>query len=263
MPARQRPGRALARDDEGRRGRRRSVHRPRCRHRVSRLLGVGRRQRPDRLRRQRQPLRLRLAGRPRRRRHRQDRARAVLGAVQLPRIQGADRRAAGRGRYPHLLRSRGRWVQEGQDLSGRTVGTGKPHPARRRRLRLPRARRSAHPRLGVGARRQAHQRRGCGIAAEDHERAAVVEGRARSSSTRCRDPTRRRPGREACRSRIASGRDQPSSACACRWTTRCGRSGRSPDASPAHRRPISWSSSATIAMRGCTAASIRRAAPRR
>ena len=44
-------------------------------------------------------------------------------------------------------------------------------------------------------------------------------------------------GRAGCRSRIASARGRRSSACACRWTTRCGRSGRSPDASPAPAFP--------------------------
>ena len=64
-------------------------------------------------------------GRPRRRREGQDRARPVLGAVQLSRIQGAHGRAARRGGPPHLLRSGRRWVQEGQDLSRRARGDRK------------------------------------------------------------------------------------------------------------------------------------------
>ena len=45
------------------------------------------------------------------RRQRQDRARPLLGAVQLPRLQGADRAAARRRRHPDLLGSRRRWVR--------------------------------------------------------------------------------------------------------------------------------------------------------
>ena len=49
--------------------------------------------------------------------------------------------------------------REGQGVSGRSVGTGEPHPARRHRLRLPRAGRSADAGLGVGARRPRVSRR--------------------------------------------------------------------------------------------------------
>ena len=49
----------------------------------------------------------------RHRRPRQDRARPLLVAVQLSRLQGADGAAARRRRHPHLLRSGGRRVREG------------------------------------------------------------------------------------------------------------------------------------------------------
>ena len=154
---------------------------------------------------------------------RQDRARAVLGALQLPRIQGADRRAAGRSRSPHLLRSRGRWVQEGQGLSRRTVGTRKPHPARRHRLRLPRAGRSAHARVGVGARREAHRtprrRSRCPKIIS-----APLSWRGRARPPRGDAGARRAAGlagRPADRVSRRAG-TSPSSACACRSTTRSG-----------------------------------------
>ncbi|MGH7544653.1 MAG: hypothetical protein ACREKI_00560, partial [Gemmatimonadota bacterium] len=63
--------------------------------------------------------------------------------------------AARRRGHPHLLRSGGRRVREGRRLSRGPVGPGEPHPARRRRVRLPRAGRSVDPGLAVDPRRAA------------------------------------------------------------------------------------------------------------
>ncbi len=83
------------------------------------------------------------------------RPRPLFGAVQLPRIQGADRPAARRGWHPHLFGSCRRRVCQGTRLPRGTVGASEPHPARRHRVRLPRAGRSADARMGVDARRAA------------------------------------------------------------------------------------------------------------
>ena len=69
-------------------------------------------------------------------------------------------------------------VGEGRGLSRRPVGARQPHPARRHRLRLPGARRSADARMGVDARRAAHR-----------SRAKPCRCR-RSSARRCRSRTR-------------------------------------------------------------------------
>ena len=127
----------------------------RHRHSLSRVLGVRRHHRAGRLRRQRQPRGLRLAGVSRHRRARQDRPRPLLGALQLPRLQGPDGRAAWRRRHPDLLRSDRRRPGERRGVSRRPVGTGESHSARRHRLRLHGARRSADAGLGVDARRAA------------------------------------------------------------------------------------------------------------
>ena len=71
---------------------------------LPRLFGIGRIRSASRLRRQRQPGKLRLSRRERHRRPRQDRAGPLLGALQLSRLQGADGRAARRGGHPDLLR---------------------------------------------------------------------------------------------------------------------------------------------------------------
>ena len=57
---------------------------------------------------------LRLADDSRHRRARQDRARPLLGALQLSRLQGAHGAAARRRRHPHLLRSRRRRLGKGK-----------------------------------------------------------------------------------------------------------------------------------------------------
>src|SRR5207244_1375088 len=77
-----------------------------------------------------------------------------------------------------LLRSRRRWIQEGDAESGWAVRTGEPHPARRHRVRLPRAGRSADAGMAVAAGRAAHRGTRRRVAAENHERAVVVERRA-------------------------------------------------------------------------------------
>ena len=119
-------------------------------HPLSRVLGVRRDHGPRRVRRQRQPGRLRSSGVAGHRRQGQDRARSLFGAVQLPRLQGADGAAARRRRHPDLLGSCRRWLPQGQGVSGWPLGTGQPHPARRDRLRLHGAGRSADAGLGVG-----------------------------------------------------------------------------------------------------------------
>ena len=140
-------------------GRGRSVYRPRVGLPYHAYSASRRRHRARRLRRQRQPGGLRLARRARHRRQRQDRAGPLLRAVQLSRLQGAHRASSAARPDPDLLRSGRRWVQEGQDVSGRPVGTGEPYSARRHRLRLHGARRSADAGLGVGARRTADRAR--------------------------------------------------------------------------------------------------------
>ena len=221
--------RGMARLLEGRRDRRRSVFRPRRRRRLSRLLGVGRRDGAGRLREQRQ-------SRPTTTGWRRT-ASTCKGKIALVRysmpysyrgfkaLTAEQRGAAG---HPHLLRPGRGWIQERQDLPGRTVGARKPHPARRHRLRLPRAWRSADAGMGLGAGREADRRRGRDLAAEDHERAAVVARCARRFSRRSR---RRRAGGVAGRpadhlSRRRRIRARPHARA--RWTTGCARSGQSP-----------------------------------
>ena len=89
---------------------------------LSRVLGFRRGDSRSRLRRQRQPRRLRLARRARHRHQGKDRPRALLGALQLSRLQGAHGPAPRRGGHPHLLRSGRRRVREGEGVSGRAVG---------------------------------------------------------------------------------------------------------------------------------------------
>ena len=106
----------------GRRRRRRSRHGTGRGPDVPRVLGIRRRHGAGRLRRQRQPGELRLAGRAGHRPRRQDRARPLLRALQLSRLQGAHGPAARPRRHPHLLGSGGRRVREGEDVSGRARG---------------------------------------------------------------------------------------------------------------------------------------------
>ena len=94
----------------------------------------------------------------------QDRHRPLLESVQLPRLQGAHRRTRRRGGDDRLLGSgRGR-LRQGRGVPEGPVGTGQPPAARRHRLRLHRARRSADARAGrrsTGARRIAPSTRPC------------------------------------------------------------------------------------------------------
>ena len=155
--------------------------------------------------------------------------------------------------------------KQGAGLPRRAVGAREPHPARRDHLRLHRARRPAHARLGVrpGARRRitpAEARSVPKIMA-----ACRCRGRTRSRSSRSMDgpeapkdwqgglPIEYRLGRRA-RAGPPEGRHgQPRQA----RTT----SSRRASAAPSCR--TSGSSSATTATPGCSAASIRRAAPPR
>ena len=76
------------------------------------------------------------------------------------------------------------------------VGPGQPPAARRHRLRLHRARRSAHAGLGVHARRAAHSARRGDVAAQDHGAADVAS----------RHPADSRAARRARRARRLEGR---------------------------------------------------------
>ena len=134
----------------------------------------------------------------------QDRHRPLLEPLQLSRLQGADRRARGRGRDDRLLGSgRGR-LRAGRGLPEGPLGPGEPPPARRHRLRLHRPRRSADAGLGVDARRAAHPDRGRRVGAEGDGacrcRIATSSRSSRSSAVRRRP----RSGRARCRSRTAS-----------------------------------------------------------
>ena len=111
------------------------------------------------------------------RRARQDRPRPLLQG--LPRRQEPGGGAPGRGRPDHLLRSRGGRLRAGRRVPEGAVGTGEPLPARRQRVRLHRARRSADSGLGLGGGGAAHPRVGVGDPAQDPERPPLVPGRAR------------------------------------------------------------------------------------
>ena len=80
------------------------------------LSVVGRRRGARRLRPQRQPRGLRGPPEERHRRAGQDRPRPLLEPLQLPRLQGPHRGAAGSGGHPHLLRPRGGRLQAGAGL---------------------------------------------------------------------------------------------------------------------------------------------------
>ena len=151
---------------------------------------------------------LRLARVAGHRRARQDRARPLLRAVQLSRVQGADGRAARRGRHARLLGSgRGR-RRQGRGLPGRPVGQREPHTVaaafpttswcRAIRSRPAGRRCRAH-----GASRPARPRR-C-------RRSSARRCRRATRACCCRrwaGPTRRRPGRAGSVSRTASARER-------------------------------------------------------
>ena len=109
---------AVARVDARGTSRRRSLHAGATRKTgtsLSRLLRIRRGHGAGRLRRQRAiPTDYDWLTSQGHRRARQDRARPLLGALQLSRLQGADGAAARRCRHPHLLRSRRRWRRKGK-----------------------------------------------------------------------------------------------------------------------------------------------------
>ena len=222
---------------------------------------LGRRRGAGGVRPQRQSGGLRGAPEERHRRARQDRPRPLLEPVQLPRVQGADRRAARRGGHSHLLRPRGGRLQAGAGVPGRPVGPGEPHPARRDHLRLHRARRSAHARLGVPSRGAPGEAGGGALAAEDRRRCRCRgTTRSRCSST-WTAPWRRRTGRAACRSSTASAATASASTSRSTWTTASPRTTWSRRGCAARSCPTTGCSSAITATPGSSGASIRRAAP--
>ncbi len=138
------------------------------------------------------------------RRPRQDRPRPLLR--RLPRRQVARGREARRRSPSWSTPTPSRTAGfEGPVYPRGPVGTGLPLPARRERLRLPRARRSVDAGLGVHARRAAHPDGGGRDPAEDADDAALRAGRGR-------DP---RPSRRSAPSRTPAGRGSP-------WPTRSG-----------------------------------------
>ena len=117
----------------GRAGARRSGH-TEAAAALQRLLEVRRGRGAGHLRGQRESRELRLARVAGHRRARQDRPGPLLGAVQLSRLQGVDRRKARRGRDAHLLGPRGGWREQRRGLPRWPVGQREPHPVGRHSL---------------------------------------------------------------------------------------------------------------------------------
>ena len=139
---------------------------------------------------------LRGARAARRGRPRQDRAGAALQG--LPRRQEPGGRAARRARARHLLRPRGGRLRPGRRVPARPVGAGQPRAARRQRLRLHRARRSADAGLGLGARRAPHRRKrspgSCRRSRPSRCRSGTRGWCWRRSAARCGPPATGRAG---------------------------------------------------------------------
>ena len=193
----------------------------------------------------------------------QDRHRPLLESVQLPRVQGAHRRARRRGGDDRLLGSgRGR-LRQGRGVPEGPVGTGQPPAARRHRLRLHRAGRSADARLGVDRRARG--------GSPSSEAVSIPKVMALPMSHRDIQPILEAlggpPAPDGVEGRpadhLSARRRTPG--CTCRSTCRptCSPTTSSRAASAAASGPTSGSCSATTTTRGCSAASIRRAARRR
>ena len=151
---------------------------------------------------------------------------------------------------------------KGEVFPQRSVGTGEPPPARRHRLRLHRAWRSADARLGVDRRRPADSGRRGRVDPEGH-------GAADVASRHPADPRgARRPAAPAAWKGglpITYRLGGAARGCTCRSTCRptCSPTTSSRAASGAASGPTNGSCSATTTTRGCSVASIRRAARRR
>ena len=180
---------------------------------VSRLLRVRRRHGTRRLCRQRDSRGLRLAVGAGDRRARQDRARALLGTLQLPRLQSAHRAATRRRWPPHLLGSGRRRGSEGEGVSRRTVGPGHSYSAGRNRLRLHGSGRPADAGLGVAAGRAESRSPRRRLAAGDRERATLLQRRAGDSRIARRTRSPACSGAAPERSPIAPDRARRLSAC--------------------------------------------------
>ena len=130
--------------------------------------------------------------------------RALLGTLQLSRVQGADGAATRRRRHSHLFRSRRRRVRQRRRVPGRSMGTAVAHSTRRHRLRFSGPGRSARHRAGRrfqerGAFRRPRPRR-CRPLSARRSRGRTPKFSCAASTV----PWRLTAGRASCPSRIAS-----------------------------------------------------------